>query len=175
MNKKYQNRLILWVLLIGLVSSLSVNSAEFEPQGPSTVDQCRGCHDDYRNIPSLKASNADLHHYKNGDPLDGNWVPYPNPSVDVFNCLSCHAINASNNRDIKIITARECIDCHGSRSSLRDPGIYGVIFTNAMYLPNRHHQHVGTVIAPEVSTEKYSCPNCHSVGVFSRWLSPVPQ
>ncbi|MFC1603333.1 hypothetical protein ACFL3U_07170 [Pseudomonadota bacterium] len=111
MNYKNQYIFALITLIIGLIISQNVIGAE-----DSTQD-CRKCHDDYKNQPLLKASNPDIHHFL----YDTEIVNPATPSSESdaggrYDCFTCHNIIAINGGFTDTLTKRDCLHCHYKHS-----------------------------------------------------------
>jgi len=148
MNNK-QDFLLSVLLLIGLM----VSAGGVYAQLIYDTDICRGCHDGYKNIPSLIGkSSGEAHHLAN---LDYSEVLYSK-------CKTCHTVTTEYEKD--------CINCHASYRKIDRYGngypTPAIPFLLSMYLPDRHHRNVGTEIGD--TGEIYKCFSCHAISFNSR-------
>ena len=142
MNNK-QHCLILILLLSCLMSFVGGVHAVTRIKDS---DICRGCHDSYKKIPSLIGkSSGEAHHSAN-----------PNYSEELYSkCKTCHTVPTQYEKD--------CINCHAPEH--KDSTTPAVPFLKSMYLPDRHHQNVGTPIGD--TGEMYRCLVCHAISYDS--------
>jgi hypothetical protein len=107
--------------------------------GSLTEDDCRNCHEDLNRFPQLEDTNPDKHHILVGL-LIPSWTkaPYGNPG-EIYECLSCHAVNQTDNSVFEITVTRDCLECHPSR-------------TVTGYRDNVHH---------DTPTARRDCGACH--------------
>ena len=149
LNDKFKLSLPLMILVGLFVFSTQMQGMGMMSifDGEPTANECRLCHGDNEKTPHplLQVVNADRHHSRVGDPIEGlangrhDTVAPGDISSGEYKCLSCHSIDSDNRPTL--IT--DCLTCHPVSTVTGNPHRGNNVHhsTNAFYNRQCHSCH----------------------------------